>query len=121
MTTLDIRNLDESADSVGLFTTLLDRFGALGGVELDLPKREEPARAADFLLTDRFAEGSVLHFGLRASFWLSGLAVAVLAGVFVLATPRRGAASGTAGPDGTRTRRPVPGRRTTRSGGSPRR
>ena len=35
-------------DSVGLFTTLLDRFGALGGVDLDLPTREEPARAADF-------------------------------------------------------------------------
>jgi hypothetical protein len=38
----------EPADSVGLFTTLLDRFGALGGVELDLPRREEPARAAEF-------------------------------------------------------------------------
>lgn len=32
----------------GLFTTLLDRFGALGGVDLDLPGREEPARAAEF-------------------------------------------------------------------------
>jgi len=38
----------EPADSVGLFTTLLDRFGALGGVDLDLPGRDEPARAADF-------------------------------------------------------------------------
>ncbi len=38
----------EPADSAGLFTTLLDRFGALGGVDLDLPGREEPARAADF-------------------------------------------------------------------------
>lgn len=38
----------EPADSVGLFTTLLDRFGELGGVELDLPSREEPARAAEF-------------------------------------------------------------------------
>jgi len=38
----------EPADSAGLFTTLLDRFGALGGVDLDLPRREEPARAADF-------------------------------------------------------------------------
>jgi antitoxin FitA len=38
----------ESADSAGLFTTLLDQFGALGGVDLDLPVREEPARAADF-------------------------------------------------------------------------
>lgn len=38
----------EPADSVGLFTTLLDRFGALGGVELELPERAEPARATDF-------------------------------------------------------------------------
>ena len=38
----------EPADSDGLFTTLLDRFGALGGVDLDLPTRQEPARAADF-------------------------------------------------------------------------
>ena len=38
----------EPADSAGLFTTLLDRFGALGGVDLDLPGREEPARAAEF-------------------------------------------------------------------------
>lgn len=37
----------EPEDSVGLFTTLLDRFGTLGGVELDLPRREEPARAAE--------------------------------------------------------------------------
>jgi antitoxin FitA len=38
----------EPADSAGLFTTLLDRFGALGGIDLDLPARQEPARAADF-------------------------------------------------------------------------
>ncbi|MBO0808888.1 MAG: Arc family DNA-binding protein [Actinobacteria bacterium] len=38
----------EPADSAGLFTALLDRFGRLGGVELDLPGRTEPARAADF-------------------------------------------------------------------------
>jgi plasmid stability protein len=38
----------EPADSAGLFTALLDRFGRLGGVELDLPGRAEPARAADF-------------------------------------------------------------------------
>jgi plasmid stability protein len=31
-----------------LFTALLDRFGALGGVELDVPDRLTPARAADF-------------------------------------------------------------------------
>jgi antitoxin FitA len=34
----------DPADSAGLFTTLLDRFGALGGVDLDLHGREEPAR-----------------------------------------------------------------------------
>jgi antitoxin FitA len=38
----------EPADSVGLFTTLLDRFGTLGGIDLELPRREEPARGADF-------------------------------------------------------------------------
>ena len=38
----------EPADSPGLFTALLDRFGALGGVDLDLPGRDEQARAADF-------------------------------------------------------------------------
>jgi hypothetical protein len=31
-----------------LFTALLDRFGMLGGVDLELPDRREPARAADF-------------------------------------------------------------------------
>ncbi|HLM89607.1 MAG TPA: Arc family DNA-binding protein [Streptosporangiaceae bacterium] len=38
----------EPADSAGLFTALLDRFAALGGVDLQLPARAEPARAADF-------------------------------------------------------------------------
>ena len=38
----------EPADSAGLFTALLDRFGMLGGVELELPERQESARAADF-------------------------------------------------------------------------
>ena len=38
----------EPADSAGLFTTLLDRFAILGGVDLELPDRTEPARAADF-------------------------------------------------------------------------
>jgi len=38
----------EPADSAGLFTALLDRFGALGGVDLELPGREEPTRAAGF-------------------------------------------------------------------------
>jgi plasmid stability protein len=38
----------EPADSAGLFTAVLDRFGALGGVELELPERTEPARGVDF-------------------------------------------------------------------------
>jgi antitoxin FitA len=38
----------EPADSAGLFTALLDRFARLGGVDLELPDRAEPARAADF-------------------------------------------------------------------------
>ncbi len=38
----------EPADSAGLFSALLDRFGSLGGVDLELPERREPARAADF-------------------------------------------------------------------------
>jgi len=37
----------ESGDSAALFTALLDRFGVLGGVDLELPARREPARAAD--------------------------------------------------------------------------
>jgi len=32
----------------GLLSALADRFGSLGGVELDLPPRATPARAADF-------------------------------------------------------------------------
>ena len=35
----------ERSDS--LFSVVLDRFGALGGIELDLPARSWPARAAD--------------------------------------------------------------------------
>jgi antitoxin FitA len=38
----------EPEDSAGLFTALLDQFGLLGGVGLELPDRTEPARAADF-------------------------------------------------------------------------
>ena len=33
--------------SEGIFPTLLQRFGDLGGVELDLPPRTSPPRAAD--------------------------------------------------------------------------
>ena len=38
----------EPTDSAGLFTALLDQFGTLGGAALQLPERDEPARAADF-------------------------------------------------------------------------
>jgi antitoxin FitA len=38
----------EPADSAGLFTALMDRFDVLGGVDLELPDRDEPAHAADF-------------------------------------------------------------------------
>ena len=42
--------VSEPSESHGLFATLLDRFGAIGGVELELelPERSTPARAADF-------------------------------------------------------------------------
>ena len=39
----------EQETSEGLFTALLDRFGELGGVDLDLPPRAMPARSADLL------------------------------------------------------------------------
>ncbi|MGH9125276.1 MAG: FitA-like ribbon-helix-helix domain-containing protein [Acidimicrobiales bacterium] len=39
--------VSEPGSSDGLFTTLLNRFGDLGGVELDLPPRTTPVRAAD--------------------------------------------------------------------------
>lgn len=38
----------EPADSAGLFTALMDRFDMLGGVDLELPGRDEPAHGADF-------------------------------------------------------------------------
>jgi len=37
----------EPSTSEGLFTTLLERFGEVGGVELDLPPRATSARAAE--------------------------------------------------------------------------
>jgi plasmid stability protein len=40
--------VSDPVDSAGLFTALLDRFGMLGGVDLELPARADPARAADF-------------------------------------------------------------------------
>jgi len=36
----------EPKETEGLFTALLDGFGEIGGVELDLPQRNTPARAA---------------------------------------------------------------------------
>jgi antitoxin FitA len=39
---------DESEPPADLFTTLLERFGGVGGVEVPLPPRTTPARAADF-------------------------------------------------------------------------
>jgi plasmid stability protein len=36
--------VSEPADSAGLFTALLDRFGMLGGVDLELPDRAEFTR-----------------------------------------------------------------------------
>jgi plasmid stability protein len=39
-----VREQEPPAD---LFTTLLDRFAELGGVELDLPPRNTPVRAAE--------------------------------------------------------------------------
>ena len=37
----------EPRDADGLFQTMLDRFGEIGGVELELPPRTTPARAAE--------------------------------------------------------------------------
>jgi antitoxin FitA len=39
--------VSEPEPSGGLFTVLLDRVGAIGGVELDLPSRSTPVRTAD--------------------------------------------------------------------------
>jgi antitoxin FitA len=39
--------VDEPDRRQGLFPTLLERFSTLGGVELDLPKREGAPRAVD--------------------------------------------------------------------------
>lgn len=37
----------ESDPAADLFTTLLQRFGEVGGVDLPIPPRASPARAAD--------------------------------------------------------------------------
>ncbi len=39
--------VSEPADAAGLAQTLLARFGALGGVDLELPVRTQAPRAAD--------------------------------------------------------------------------
>jgi len=38
----------ESREAPGMFQVLMDRFGQLGGVELELPPRAARPRAADF-------------------------------------------------------------------------
>ena len=42
-----VEAVSEPDESRGLFITLLDRFGSVGGVELDLPTRTTPVRSAD--------------------------------------------------------------------------
>lgn len=39
--------VSEPTDATGLAQALLTRFGALGGVDLELPARSQPPRAAD--------------------------------------------------------------------------
>ncbi len=39
--------VSDPTTSEGLLQSMLDRFGAIGGVELDLPPRRTPVRAAD--------------------------------------------------------------------------
>jgi len=39
--------VSEAGEDTGLFQALLDRFGQLGGVELDIPPRTNRPRAAD--------------------------------------------------------------------------
>lgn len=38
----------EQGEAPGLFQVIVDRFGELGGVELDLPRRATPPRTAEF-------------------------------------------------------------------------
>lgn len=40
--------VNEPSSAEGLLSALMGRFGALGGVDLELPPRATPARAADF-------------------------------------------------------------------------
>jgi plasmid stability protein len=39
--------VSEPGEEKGLVPTLMERFGELGGVELDIPARTTPPRAAD--------------------------------------------------------------------------
>jgi plasmid stability protein len=43
-----VEAVGEPGDSDDLFQSMLDRFGEIGGVELDLPPRNTPVRGADF-------------------------------------------------------------------------
>ncbi len=43
-----IEVVGEPEDPDDLFHSMLDRFGELGGVELELPPRSTPVRGADF-------------------------------------------------------------------------
>jgi plasmid stability protein len=47
MRSILVEAVREQSPSAGLFTTLLDRFGDLGGVELQLPQRAARPRAVD--------------------------------------------------------------------------
>ena len=40
--------VSEPAEVPGLLDAILDRFGELGGVELDIPPRADQPRAVDF-------------------------------------------------------------------------
>lgn len=40
--------VSESGEAPGLFDAIYERFSELGGVELDLPPRSAPVRAAEF-------------------------------------------------------------------------
>ena len=42
-----IEAVRQPAEPASLFSALLDRFGELGGIELELPVRATPPRAAD--------------------------------------------------------------------------
>ena len=47
MRSILIEAVSEPKESTNLFATIIDRFSAIGGVELDLPRRGTPVRAAE--------------------------------------------------------------------------